>query len=75
MWGFVSDIQSTSLVTRDVSSYTITSMQKKIASAYGISTSEVPMNVDYVTTGTLKVNIPDGVEKHETIGIITTVMR
>ena len=50
-------------------------MQKKIASAYGISPSEVPMNVDYVTTGTLNVNIPDGVEKHEIINIIASVMR
>ena len=50
-------------------------MQNQIASAYGIAPDEVAMDVDYVATGTLKVDIPDDMTEDEAIDALTDAIR
>ena len=74
-WEYVFKIESTSPVTQSVSVVTITSMQKKFASAYGILPIEIPMSVEYISNGTFHISSSNDTKRSEVIHIVSTTIR
>ena len=50
-------------------------MKKQIASAYDIPVSEVPMSVEYISTGRLHVTTSNDTQESEVIDMVSTTIR
>ena len=65
--GAVSSISFSGLATEDISSNDVAAIEQQIAEIYGVDTSDLETNVDYVTSGILDVVIPDTIAETDAI--------
>ena len=65
--GSIASVSISGSITEEVSKVDVDSLTSELASIYGVPTSEVEIDVDFVTSGTLDVTIPSGVSDEEVV--------
>ena len=65
--GSIASVSISGSITEEVSKADVDSLTSELASIYGVPTSEVEIDVDFVTSGTLDVTIPSGVSDEEVV--------
>ena len=68
--GSVASVSISGIVTESMSQQEVDEVTSQLAEIYGVDVNDIETTVDYVTSGTLDVTIPEDVSESEAIEVL-----